>query len=500
MALRTVGNLWLREHFNLKKYRLTHNSYIGSNEKVELNAQGEVSQIYGRKYIPDEDTPLAHVVFSLKYDDLDLPFLKAVFNQLSPQEIIDFISVSPSGKYARKIGFLYEFLCGIVLDLPYFISGNYTDLLEEPEYITGRTIKDNRWRINNNLLGTFLFCPVIRRTTVLNQLLSTDIRSQIENLKANYSADVFRRATNYLYSKETRSSYEIEKEKPSAERMNRFIALLMQAGREPSEKMLSEASLTTLQNSIVDPRFASPGFRDFQNYIGQSLPYGNELIHYICPPPQYLASLMDGLKISADKTEGTYPIIRAAMIAFGFVFIHPFEDGNGRLHRFLIHDMLVRDGVVPDGLIIPVSAHMLNNMQEYDNALEQYSKPLIQQINYAKKADGTFEVTNPEEVEAYFRYPDLTAQCVFLAQTIQETINQDMPEELEFIQHYDELKRELQNIVDMPDKDINLMIMFLHQNKGAFPTRRRKDFAKLTEKEIVSMETAYKDIFNNNQQ
>jgi Fic family protein len=206
---------------------------------------------------------------------------------------------------------------------------------------------------------------------------------------------------------------------------------------------------------------------------------------------------MDGLKIVADKTEGTYPIIRAALIAFGFVFIHPFEDGNGRLHRFLIHDMLVRDGVVPDGLIIPVSAHMLNNMQEYDNALEQYSKPLIQQINYTKKADGTLEVTNPEEVEAYFRYPDLTAQCIFLAKTIQETINQDMPEELEFIQHYDELKRELQNIVDMPDKDINLMIIFLHQNKGVFPNRRRKDFAKLTEDEIASMEAAYKDIFNN---
>src|SRR2546428_13985528 len=101
---------------------------------------------------------------------------------------------------------------------------------------------------------------------------------------------------------------------------------------------------------------------------------------------------MDGLKIAANKSAGTYPIIRAAIIAFGFVFIHPFEDGNGRLHRFLIHDMLVRDGVVTDGLIIPVSAHVLNNMQEYDSALEQYSKPLIQQITYNKKADETLEV------------------------------------------------------------------------------------------------------------
>ncbi len=497
MALRTVGNLWLRQHFNLKNYRLTHHSYIGSNEKVETNSQAEVSQIYGRRYAPDKDTPLAHIVFSLKYDDLDLPFLKGVFKEMNPQDIEEFISMSPSGIYARKVGFLYEFLGGVRLDLPHLISGNYTDLLEKRAYITGHVTKDNRWRINNNLLGTALFCPVIRRTNALNQLLSTDIRLRIEHLRAKYSANIFRRATNYLYSKETRSSYEIEKEKPSAERINRFIALLMQAGREPSEQMLSETSLTKLQRSIVDPRFASPGFRDFQTYIGQLLPHGNELIHYICPPPQYIASLMNGLKIAAGKTQGTYPIIRAALIAFGFVFIHPFEDGNGRLHRFLIHDMLVRDGVVPDGLIIPVSAHMLNHMDEYDTTLEQYSKPLSQRISYIRKPDGTLEVNNPEEVEAYFRYPDLTVQSTYLAKTIQETINQDMPEELDFIKNYDELKHELQNIADMPDKDINLMIMFLYQNKGVFPRRRRKDFDKLTDGEISSMEIAFKDIFSN---
>ena len=50
----------------------------------------------------------------------------------------------------------------------------------------------------------------------------------------------------------------------------------------------------------------------------------------------------------------------------------------------------------------------------------------------------------------------------------------------------------------MPDKDINLMIVFLHQNKGTFPNRRRKDFSKLTEDEIGRMESAFNDIFKNN--
>lgn len=70
-----------------------------------------------------------------------------------------------------------------------------------------------------------------------------------------------------------------------------------------------------------------------------------------------------------------------------------------------------------------------------------------------------------------------------------------MPNELIFIQRYDEVKKALQHIVDMPDRDINLMIMFLHQNKGVFPKRRREDFAKLTDGEINEMQVAFRKIF-----
>ena len=259
--------------------------------------------------------------------------------------------------------------------------------------------------------------------------------------------------------------------------------------------MLDEHGLIQLQNAIVDPRFAATGFRDFQNYIGQTLPGYKEMIHYICPPPEILRSLMEGLKASAEKTAGTYTEIRAAVIAFGFVFIHPFEDGNGRLHRFLIHDILVHDKIVPQGLIIPVSAHMLNQIRDYDDILENYSKPLMQRIKYNQEADGKIEVTNANEVESYFRYPDLTDHCIYLAETIHATIKDDMPGELLFIQRYDEVRKALQHIVDMPDKDINGMITFLHQNKGVFPKRRRDHFHKLTNDEIDQMQTVFRKIF-----
>ena len=114
---------------------------------------------------------------------------------------------------------------------------------------------------------------------------------------------------------------------------------------------------------------------------------------------------------------------------------------------------------------------------------------------YKRKGNEELKVTNADEIEAYYRYPDFTAQSIFLAQTIRETITREMPHELRFIQRYDELKSTVQSIVDMPDKHIDLMILFLHQNKGTFPKRRRKKFDKLTDHEIRQMEQAYLETF-----
>ena len=44
------------------------------------------------------------------------------------------------------------------------------------------------------------------------------------------------------------------------------------------------------------------------------------------------------------------PVVHAAAIAFGFVFVHPFEDANGRIHRFLIHNILARSRFTPPDL------------------------------------------------------------------------------------------------------------------------------------------------------
>src|SRR5687768_9203252 len=410
MPGKPVGSQWLKIHFNLGRHHLSHQSYIANNPSVEMTSEGYVEQTYGPKYALTQDGPLNHLEFSLKHDDLNLDFLSCVFKRISSREVEQFIEKRPSGKYSRRIGFLYEFLTGLKLELTKPVMGNYIDLLDPLKYITGNTRKDQRWRINNNLPGTKAFCPIVRKTRMLKELMEESIPEKIANLQKEFQPEIFRRAIQYLYKKETRSSFEIENEKPTVDRTEKFIQLLERAGGADTDQLLSKDRLTRLQNVIVDPRFAATRYRDFQNYIGQSVSIDHELIHYICPPPSMVNSLMEGLQATHELTEGKYPEIRPAILSFGFVFIHPFEDGNGRLHRFLIHDLLVHDDMIQKGQIIPVSAHMLHHIKEYDLILENYSKPLMERIRYQKEPGGELVVTNPDQVESYFRYPELTQQ------------------------------------------------------------------------------------------
>lgn len=99
-------------------------------------------------------------------------------------------------------------------------------------------------------------------------------------------------------------------------------------------------------------------------------------------------------------------------------------------------------------------------------------------------------------MKAYFLYPDLTLQTVFLAHAIKETIRHDLSDELFFLDRYDEFKRELLQFIDMPDKRANEIIVFIHQNKGTFPNRRKKHFSEITDAEFQEIERIYQSVFS----
>jgi len=492
--MKKIGFTWLQENLNIKGFRLTHKSYIGTVDKIELSSTNSIIRTFKSKYDVSSDTPLTHLEFAIKYDDLNLAFIKEVFLSIGHQKISEYTKSKPNRKYTRIIGFLYEFTTGNLIDI-IVTTTNYENILDPSKYITGDLVKNSKWKVNDNLLGTKEFCPIVRKTTELRALLDWNIEEAIENLKYKYSPGIFKRASYYLYKKESKSSSEIEKEEPSQDRMDKFIALLEEAGQKSFEDSLSEKELVRLQNTIVDPRYVNKSFRKFQNYVGQTMRDHSQKIHYVCPPPEFVRSLMKGLGDLGKKNKSTNTIIKATMVSFGYVYIHPFEDGNGRIHRFLIHDILVRDGIVPNSTILPVSAQIFARMDEYDKTLEILSKLIESKVKYNLNEHGKMVVNNASEIKASYQFPDMTSHSVFLAKAIHTTVSEDMPNELLFLQSYDDLKRDIQNIVDMPENKVDRMILFLRQNNGKLARRKRKFYIELNDDEIEQMELSYSKIF-----
>jgi len=486
---RLAGYAFLIEKYQLNVLPNWHTSSVSQTGMLRSgNQEGHVESVYPLSYWPGESAG-NHLEFSLKYDGINLGILYALFEITPEEEITNWISSKPTGKYTRRAWFLFEFLTGRELPLPNLAKGNYIDLLEPERYYTtapGRRVQ--RQRVVDNLLGGRSFCPIIRRTDKLIATEGIDLHQRCQEIVTDYSPELLRRALSYLYSKETKSSFEIEHVKPSASRIDKFIGLLeMAEHRDFCEKPL----LIDVQNRIVDPRFRDNDYRLSQSYVGQTISYQKQLVDYICPKPEDLSDLMDGLFTSHRmmKTSVVPAVIHAAVIAYGFVFMHPFEDGNGRIHRFLIHNILFLRQAIPKGLMFPISAAMLKNPALYDQSLESFSTPLMRLIEY--ELDDLGQMTVPGETGHRYRYIDMTVQAEALYDFVKLTIDHELVEELDFLASYDKTKQSIQEIVDMPDRLIDLFIQLCLQGSGRLSARKREShFSFLTDDELVRLEGA----------
>jgi hypothetical protein len=178
------------------------------------------------------------------------------------------------------------------------------------------------------------------------------------------------------------------------------------------------------------------------------------------------------------------------MIAFGFVFIHPFEDGNGRLHRYLIHHILTRAGFNPPGVVFPVSAVIERKILDYKETLEDVTAPRLELIDWVPTARNNVEVTN--QTAHLYRYFDATKATEFLAQCVLETVEKDLPEEIAYLQGFDQFSSGVQQIVDMPGPLVDLLLKFLNQNAGTLSKRALKgEFKSLNDQEVSQIEDLY---------
>ena len=493
-TLRPAGYSALIDRYDLDVIPNWHRSLVTTSGIHRIDSTGDVVvEIYPPKYWPG-NTLGGHLEFALKYDGTNLAILAGLFQKVAADDILDYVRSKPTGKYARRLWFLFELFTGTSLRIDDLKRGSYVDLLDPDRYYTITPArKVPRQRINDNLPGDGRFCPTIRITDTLRGFEATDLSERCRKVVSGYSPELLKRALSYLYTKETKSSFEIEHIKPSSTRTERFVALLQSAERED---FCEKEKLIKLQNRIADPRFSESDYRSSQNYVGETVAWQREKIHFACPKPEDLPELMEGLVASHKRMNAgdVSPVVHAAAVSYGFVYLHPFDDCNGRIHRFLIHNVLARRYFTPRGIIFPVSASILKNRADYDNSLEAFSRPLMALVEYSLDDEGRMTVHN--DTALWYRYIDMTSQAEALFRFIEQTIETELASELAFLASYDETKRAIQDIVDMPDRQIDLFIRFCLQNNGRLSVRKRaRHFDSLSEDEIARIEQAIQSIY-----
>lgn len=424
--------------------------------------------------------------FAMRYEPIDLGVWRAAFDRIKPEIVAEWVRGETTGIYTRRIWYLYELLTEKILDVPDVPPTGYVNLLNSKLQFTGKPVQIRRQRVNDNLLGNRDYCPMIRRTDALERFIAEGLDKEAKMIVEETDPIILARAVSYLYTRETKSSFAIEGETPGKNRSERFIAALAHAADFDA---IDKTNFIDLQNKIVDPRFAAKDWRDIQNFVGQTMRDYSEQVHFVCPKPKEVPDLMNGWMNFVERLQDSNvdAVCAAAAMAFGLVFIHPFEDGNGRIHRFLIHHELARSGFAPQKLIFPVSAVMLRERGDYDKILESYSKTTLEFIEYELNERGEMTVEN--ETAHLYRYWDATAFAEFLYHCVSETIRRDLREELGFLGVFDRAMKAVMEVVDMPDRRASLLVRFILQNRGELSKKKREsEFPELTEDEISSIE------------
>lgn len=472
-----AGYKWLSEAYDVAPVQPFRVRSIIGSARTSTALNGFVVETYPAHYQPDA-TLSAHLTFALKYEGIELDFLNRLFEVIGPEPIAKWAQEEPTGAYARRCGFLYEWLTDSTLDGVGDAGGNYVDLLNSSKYLTA-TVPDKvrRWRINNNLPGIRAFCPMV---DLENQRVADPVplRSEIDSMVDQFGLETIERAVNWLTIKESKASFAIESEGKEEDRIRR-LARAMSTHCGKIESALTEEGILTIQQAIMGGKMVGTrlGIRRSPVFVGHTNSLYEPVIDYLAPHHEQVPEMMVGLRAFEQRTRGKNPLLRAAALSFGFVYIHPLGDGNGRLSRFLINDILRRDDFLPAPVILPVSAVISENATRraaYDTALEHLSRPLMATMNsvcrfgasvrYEDGVDSNLHVADWNRGLATWRYIDLTFQAEYLVDVIRHSILHGLKEEAIYLLRYDTARDSLKEIIEGRDEDYATIIRSLVTN------------------------------------
>jgi Fic family protein len=151
-------------------------------------------------------------------------------------------------------------------------------------------------------------------------------------------------------------------------------AMTLAVDEAASVAQFTRESILAIHRRLMEqaPNKRSAGqIRVAQNWIG-----GNDYnpcgADFVPPPPEEVDRLLEDL-CAAVNDDLLPPVVQAALVHAQFESIHPFDDGNGRTGRALIHVVLRRRGVAP-AYLPPISVVLAAGKRRYIDALMNFRR------------------------------------------------------------------------------------------------------------------------------
>jgi hypothetical protein len=155
-----------------------------------------------------------------------------------------------------------------------------------------------------------------------------------------------------------------------------------------------------------------------------------------------------------------------------------------------MHHVLARRGFNPSGVHFPVSAAILDRIDDYRNVLESYSGRLLPLVRWEATEKNNIKVLN--DTGDFYRFFDATPHAEFLYACVRKTIDEDLPNETAFLKNFDAFRAGIENMIDMPERTLHNLLGFLRQNEGRLSKRAREnEFSELTADEVTQIENLY---------
>lgn len=262
-----------------------------------------------------------HLTFALKYEGLDLAVLKTLFRLLDPALMETMVRAKPTGRYVRRLWFLYEGLTGRLLDLPPLKRGSYVDALDAQLQYPGKAVNSPRHRVRNNMPGSPSFCPLVFRSEELEAFCQLPLAARAAEIIRNINPD-------------------------------------------SAPILLAALAMGEIQPGST----AQPTVRSAQSWQEA---YERSHTHPLTPDmlaaatgSDASASLLSAMKVFSAKCGSLHPVIEASCLGFGYAGVSRKADPANPGYRFVIQHTLAHRRFAPDKHVLPVSMVLLQQQEE----------------------------------------------------------------------------------------------------------------------------------------